>query len=309
MAEQQLTLHFGEGYDDPILEVMAPRDLWERVTQAELSHYKEDRRVEFKSSKVHLDDIAKYFSMYSNTSPEGGLLLVGVDNNGSPTGLSDLSDKQINELEKVHVQRCPGARPEYRRVQCNVGGRADFFVAVFIPYINKLTETNRGEAYVRYGDSIRKMSDDEKRDFRQSRHEIEFELEPCGLTWPSDFDISIIENLCKKYEVREDVVGRSVEEILEIRHLGQRVRGQFQPNKALALLAANDARALFPGCRVRIQRFEGKAEGHGSSYNPIIDRFVEGNVVELIERSSAIINNVIYDFTWLNSDGKFITTK
>ncbi|MEE4209814.1 MAG: ATP-binding protein [Parvularcula sp.] len=153
------------------------------------------------------------------------------------------------------------------------------------------------------------MSDEEKRDFRASRNEIQFELEPCGLSWPDDFDRNIIANHCDKFIEREDLQDRSIEDILAIRHLGEIKRSQFFPNKALALLAGRNVRALIPGCRVRIQRFEGIVEGQGSTYSPSIDRFVEGNVVTLIERSSSILDNIIRDFTYLGKDSKFVTTK
>ena len=74
-------------------------------------------------------------------------------------------------------------------------------------------------------------------------------------------------------------------------------------------MAAKDPRALIPGCRVRIQRFQGRNEGEGHTYNPVVDRFIEGNAVQIIERTAMILENLIYDFTWLDNDGKFVTTK
>ena len=96
---------------------------------------------------------------------------------------------------------------------------------------------------------------------------------------------------------------------MEIRHLGQIQRGTFQPNKALAILAAKDPRLLIAGCRIRVQRFQGMSEGEGHTYNPVVDRFVEGNAIQIIERTAAILENLIYDFTWLDKDSKFVTTK
>jgi ATP-dependent DNA helicase RecG len=153
------------------------------------------------------------------------------------------------------------------------------------------------------------MSHEEKADFRATRNEIQFELEPCNLPWPDGFDDEIVRNLCDKFSAREDIYGRSPEEILEIKHLGIRTKTGFVPNKALALLAAKDPRVVIPGCRIRVLRFPGLVEGEGKTFNPLIDRFVEGNVVNLIQRGSALIDNVIYDFTWLNDEGKFVNTK
>jgi ATP-dependent DNA helicase RecG len=46
-------------------------------------------------------------------------------------------------------------------------GRPDFIIAIKVQYRHdKVVETNKGEAYIRRGESRRKLSDDEKRDLR-----------------------------------------------------------------------------------------------------------------------------------------------
>ena len=309
MVVRQLAFDFALEDGDPLLEVLSPRDIWERLNQHELSRYSEDRRIEFKSTRIHFAELAKYYSMFSNTSPEGGVILIGVNDQGEAEGCSSLSVDQLNKLEKFHLDHCPNAKPEHRRIEISLGRNVDFIIAIYIPYTNRLTETNKKEAYIRYGDSKHRMSDDEKREYRQSRNEIEFELEPSGLKWPDDFETAIIDSICERFSIREDIRDRTREEILEIKHLGQIQRGHFHPNKALAILASKDARALIPGCRIRLQRFEGRIEGSGQTYSPVVDRFIEGNAVQLIERTALILENLIYDFTWLGEDGKFVTTK
>jgi predicted HTH transcriptional regulator len=64
-----------------------------------------------------------------------------------------------------------------------------------------------------------------------------------------------------------------------IRDAGE--KGKFIPNNALAMLAGRQPRRIIPGCRVRVQRFPGTVEGAGPSYNPIRDRFFEGNIVRI----------------------------
>ena len=309
MVENQLDFEFDSGGTAPPFGLLSPRDIWERIGQDNLQRCSEDRRVEFKSTMARCTDLAKYFSMFSNTSPEGGVILVGVKDSAEAEGCRSLSINTLNDIEKIHMQLCPGAKPEHRRVEIKVGGHSDFFLAIYIPYTNRLTETNKREAYIRYGDSIHKMSDEEKREYRQSRNEIEFELEPCGLRWMDDFDEEVISSLVKKYLTREEVSDRTVEEVLELRHLGQMQRGHFQPNKALAILAAKDPRSIIAGCRIRVQRFQGIGEGEGESYSPVVDRFIGGNAIQIIEKTASILENLIYDFTWLDKGAKFVTTK
>jgi ATP-dependent DNA helicase RecG len=73
-------------------------------------------------------------------------------------------------------------------------------------------------------------------------------------------------------------------------------------------MAAKDPRKTIPGCRVRVQRFSTEQEGAGPAYSPQRDRVVEGNLVSIIRDVAQVISDAIYDVTWLNPEGKFVTT-
>ena len=63
-----------------------PRDIWVKLNQRVLEYFREDRRVEKKDHKIpNLDDLAKYYSTFSNT-PDGGLLVYGIADNGNISG-------------------------------------------------------------------------------------------------------------------------------------------------------------------------------------------------------------------------------
>src|SRR5690606_26195031 len=125
-----------------------------------------------------------------------------------------------------------------------------------------------------------------------------------------DFDQSIISLLCSAIrEIERDRYGTwGDEEILIDRMLGERKDGAFVPSNALVMLAGLQPGRIVPGCRVRIQRFSGTEEGQGDTYAPIRDKYVEGNIPRLITEARPIIASLNYDVTWLNHDGKFVTT-
>ena len=285
-----------------------PRDIWVRLNQRMLTHFSEDRRVEYKrAQKINFDDMATYYSAFSNT-PDGGVLVFGCDSKGVPTGCADVDPRMINRIEDFHVTMCPQARPEVKRIAVINGDQEDFCVAVYVPYVGRLVETNKGEAWIRYGDSRHRMSDEEKRDFRSTRQELSFELDVAPYNYPSDFDIQIVHDFCDQFREREGRYEWTNEEILVDRHLGKIEGGQLKPLTSLVLLASKNPRKSIPGCRVRIQRFTTDSEGVGSNYSPSRDKFVEGNVVKIIKEAASLIDDMIYDVTWLNKEGKFVTT-
>lgn len=59
---------------------------------------------------------------------------------------------------------------------------------------------------------------------------------------------------------------------------------------------------------MRVQRFPSETEGSGNAYNPIKDKFIEGNIVSIIAEATSVIEDTIFDVTWLNKEGKFVTT-
>jgi ATP-dependent DNA helicase RecG len=286
-----------------------PRDIWIKFTDQHVPTFsQEDDRIEYKIPTISLDELAKYFSMFSNTT-EGGVILIGVDKHNAIVGCDSVGTAKINEIRKLHLIRCPLAKPECRNIATSIKGLSDFLVAIYLPFVGKLVETNKRKAFIRYGDSIHEMSDEEKHDFRSSRHELSFEQETCGLKYPKDFDEEIIQEYCQKFKDAEHLEDRDDDEILELGDLGRRKSGKLIPNNALALLAGRNPKQIIPGCRVRIQRFEGVVEGTGQTYNPLVDKFIDGNVVQIIRNSREFVDSILYDFTSMNDQGKFITTK
>lgn len=292
--------------DHPAL--WTPRDIWVRLNQRLMAHFGEDRRIDYKrAGRIDFEDLATYYSAFSNT-PDGGMLVFGADSKGLPICCSRLEARTLNKIENFHLTMCPQARPEIKRFPVIVDNVPEFCVAIYVPYIGKLVETNKAEAWIRYSDSRHKMSDDEKRDFRATRQELSFELDVAAYSFPADFDMRIVQDFCDTFRQRKNHLDWTNEEVLEDRYLGRKSGDGFIPFNNLALLAAKSPRRMIPGCRVRIQRFSTDSEGSGSSYSPVKDRFAEGNIVSIIAEASGIIEDTIFDVTWLNKEGKFVTT-
>ncbi|VIO80059.1 ATP-binding protein [Bradyrhizobium ivorense] len=291
--------------DNPAL--WTPRDIWTRLNQQVLEYLGEDRRFERKGCrKIHLDELATYYSTFSNT-PDGGLIIYGVENNGAIVGCNSLSNGQLNDIETTHLTRCPLAKPEYKRFAVIVDDKQDFCLAIFVPYVGILVETSKEEAWIRYGESRHKMSLEEKQDFRATRQELSFEQSVAPYKFPDDFDLRIIQDFCDEYR-RAEGVKFANEELLIDRRLLRKEDGKIRPLNSLVLLAAKDPGRTIPGCRVRIQRFAAEEEGQGRSYQPQRDKTVEGNVVKILKDCAEIVAGVIYDVTWLDDQGKFVTT-
>ena len=296
------------GYDKDHAATWSPRELWLKLDRHNLHDFTEDGRLERKSAKrVSYDDLAEYLSMWSNTV-EGGVILLGVEDNGTIGGCAHLTQEQINRIKSLHNQFCPEAAPEFRRLPVKVDGRANFVTAIFVPYRGVLVETNKSEAFIRRGDTKHRMSPEEKDDYRSTRHERSWEQRATGVYhYPSDFDQAIISEFCDNFREREGK-NWSNEEVLVDRHMATMVDGVLTPLNCVVIFCAKDPQIHHPGCRVRIQRFEGLEEGSGATFKPLTDFYIEGNIPTVIQKASNAVANLNYNVTWLNSEGKFVTT-
>ncbi len=297
------------GYNPEHVATWTAREIWLRLDRTTLKQFVEDQRIERKRASIarNLSDVSEYHSMWSNTV-EGGIIVFGVENDGTVTGCHNLSVEQINKLESLHTQMCPDAQPEIKRIPFQIDGQESFVISVYLPYRGILVETNKNEAYIRRGESKHKMSFEEKDDFRSSRHERSWEQRESFLNYPHDFDENIIQELCNNFRERENKPDWTNEEVLIDRLLLRQNAGKLVPLNALVLFAARIPRQAVPGCRIRVQRFNQETEGSGESWNPIKDFYIEGNIPSIISKADSEIPSIIHDVTWLNKDGKFVTT-
>lgn len=290
-------------------ELIAIDALYEQADQALLGRLQEDRRFERKPVGVHVQNLGEYLSLFANTAPEGGLIAVGIEDDGTISGCLKGERSHVNELERAGDIHCPDARYQHRRVPVkNDRGQEDFVLLFRVQYrSDKVVETTRGDAFIRRGESKKKLTDDEKRELRVAKREIDLEQELCALAYPEDFDSALIHQFADNYRQNSRAKNPDDAEILQTRRLGRIQDGQFLPNIACAAMFAKDPGGILPGCKIRVLRFDGTQEGTGSKFNAVKDFIIEGNIPILIREAEAAVESQIRNFTRLGSDGKFFT--
>ena len=308
MPEFQMELEFEDG-PEKLLPLLSPDEIFANASESLLTKLREDNRIEWKAAALGRDHLATYFSMWANTSPEGGLIVLGLGDDGEIEGCMKLSAKQLNWHDKVGREFCPDARYDTKRIPWNRENdqTADFMILIRVYYReDKVVETNKGEAYVRRGDSRYLMSDDEKRELAIDKGQVAFEQEACGLAYPDDFATNAIQEFAARLtEMKGLRTEYSAEQILANRHLGKIKDGQFIPNIACALLFAKDPASAVPGCIIRFQKYEGVDKLTGEERNVVRDEFIEGRVPEVIVRANEVIQSQIRTFAPLGPSGKF----
>lgn len=206
------------------LLLLTVTEIYNSANRALFEGLKEDQRIERKPVGVHCPFLGEYFSMWANTKPDGGIIVIGQEDNGAMCGCVKAGADKINKLEQVGITYCPDAKYEMTRVDIKLpDGTPDFIIMFRIFYReDKLVRTVRGEAFVRRGDQKKKLTEAEAREIEIDKKQTDFEQEQTRLEYPQDFDTGLITQFVQAYkENRQLDSNHTAENILEITHLGK----------------------------------------------------------------------------------------
>ncbi len=287
---------------------MSPDEIFEVADASLLQKLSEDRRIERKRATFSGDSLGEYISMWANTSPDGGLIVSGMRNDGTFEGCAKLGADKINKLEKTAYTYCPEASVRTKHVEVqNIDGDVDFVLLTRVKYHSDLVVKNTAnKAFIRRGDSKYTLKHEEIRELQADKGEISFEQQDCNLNFPSDFDAASVGDFVNRVRHSRGLSDSlSAMEVLNVRHLGRMESGNFSPNIACCLLFASDPLRLIPGCKIRFQRFDGDQEGTGGNYNAVKDVILEGSVPGLIQQAEVILDSQLRTFSPLDDQGKF----
>jgi ATP-dependent DNA helicase RecG len=282
-------------------------EIYAEIDHALLDQLKEDKRYERKPAAIHADVLKKWVCCFANRKPEGGLIAVGVNDDGSVQGCSALHQNQINKLEKVGTL-VPDARYQTKEVEVRRNGEVDWILLFRVHYNpNKVVETNDREAYIRFGDQCRLLSDEDKRELAYEKGQAQFEQEAAtSFEYPVDFDIALIRKTVERVRKERKITsGQTNEHILQTLHLGKLTQRGFQPNLACVLAFANDPARIIAGCRIHFARYDGEHIRTGEEQNLVKQQWFAGNVPTLIEESAAFVESQLRSFSRLGKDQKF----
>ncbi|MGI8995440.1 MAG: AlbA family DNA-binding domain-containing protein, partial [Pyrinomonadaceae bacterium] len=217
---RQLALTFPE----PVLPLLTVNEIFENADQSLLEKLKEDRRLERKPAGYHSKALGDYFSMFANTKPDGGLIIIGQENDGTFSGCSRATSSHINDLERTADNHCSDARFELKRVSAKrPDGTEDYVLLIRVFYRqDKLVRTHSGDAFIRSGESKKKLTSEEAREIEIDKGQLDIEQEPCRLSFPQDFDMELVRQFVNSFKSKRGLSDEhSTEKILELNHLGK----------------------------------------------------------------------------------------
>lgn len=269
------------------------------LTFKKLSATPENQFFDRKSARLAAKDFAHQFSAFANAS--GGLVVIGIENDGRITGVTD---EQENNFRKVAFDflQIP---PEYRieKIQCTLDSEEEGYILLFhiSPCANEIIKLKTGEAYLRVGDSSRKLSAEQLIALEYSKGIKSFESRIVEDATLDDLDNDLIQ----KYVTILNPSVSSPTDILRSRGLIKKENDEYKITVAAILLFGKMPTQFLPGSRVRFLRYEGIVAEVGTKFNLVKDITIEKPLHELLISGQKLLETQMREFQQLGRDGVF----
>ena len=273
------------------------------ITLDYLSKEPENLYLDRKRAKISLQDLANEIASFANAN--GGIIVVGITDDGKIEGFNPYGIKKLNECQKVvtsYLKTTPSYKIEIIKVK-NFKNEDDNILLFYIePAMNNIIRNNKDEVYCRQGDSSIKLTSDQVRSLEYDRKERNFETELL-----IDSSIDDIDNEMAEHYRQCLNTDSSIEEVLKARGFLREKDGNLHFTKAGMLLFGKNPTVYLPSARVRVIKFEGTEFKVGTEMNIVKDRTFDSCLYKTIEQARDFISSQLREFTHLNQDGIFKT--
>jgi ATP-dependent DNA helicase RecG len=223
-------------------------------------------------------DIAEALVAFANA--DGGELLIGVEDDGTVTGVPHSDTDVAIMMNAVHTHVYAGSvLPIQAATKLRVDGLDVLFFAV-TKGTSRVYQLSDGRCVRRMGTSTMPESVEQiqfDRNEAQSRaYDGQF-IDGAAIT---DLDLSLVQSLADRF-----LIGITPERFLQQIGLVEYTAGGLRLRQAALLLFAKDISRWHGRSQVRVLKVAGEQLGVGSHYNVISDEYASGNVFELLVKA------------------------
>ncbi len=262
----------------------------------------ERQQFDRKSARIDATAIATPIIAFANA--DGGLIAVGIEDNGEITGI-DAHTKNINEILRAPFDFCkPSVQISTETIDCiDSHGKPNHILLIRIPQSNELHANHKDEVFLRVGDKSKKLNFDERLQLMYAKGERYYEDEPVYGSGIDDIDLEYVASYCEKIGYR-----KSAEEyIRQNKDFISQSGGREEMSGAAILLFGKDPQRYFKRARVRFIRYEGTEAKVGAQMNVIKDKIFTGRIIDVVQQSVEFVRSQIKERTYLGTDGRFVT--
>ena len=261
----------------------------------------ENQYLDRKSARKKPGELLKHLIGFANA--DGGLLVIGVEDDGSISGFKSQGAHDVNEFRQIDRNQAfyPLAK-EVREIEViNKNDENDIIVVISIePSINRVIVSPDDVAYLREGDETVALSFERRRMLEYDRGQRFFEDETVEGATLDDIDTELVEMYKSHLNIETNL---TIEEILKARYLYR----DGKITKAGILLFGKNPSRFLPQARLRVFKFSGSEMDVGQNFNVVKNAEFDKALPRVIMESRDFVKMQLRDFQKLQKDGMFVT--
>lgn len=266
------------------------------LTLEYLSNEKEGQYLDRKSARIKPSDIARHIVAFANAN--GGVLAIGIEDNGEITGFNNKDSKSINDFLNVPFSSCKERlKVEHEIRKVTIDSKQDSILLLFIePSEDAVIKTSDDKVYLRVGDKSKLLNHEQVTQLEYDKGERIFEdiiVEDSSI---DDVDLQLLQQYKEKLGT-----SLSYEEILDARGL---LKKGHLTNAGILLFAKHPTKFL-PNARLRLLKFDGTRFETGQRLNIIKEINYEDAIPKIIQKVKNAITLQLREFQYLDENGVF----
>ena len=252
-----------------------------------------------KSARLTPKDFSHQLSAFANAS--GGLVVIGIEDDGKITGVNADKENAFRQAAFDNLQVPPKYKIEVIPCVMNSGENGNIMLFHIAPSANEIIKLKNGDAYLRVGDSSRKLNAEMLAALEYSKGIRSYESRIVDDATIDDLDKELIEQYTKLL----GTTASSSLDLLKGRGLIKEKDGQYKITVAAILLFGKAPTQFLPGARVRFLRYEGITAEVGTRFNLVKDITFECPLHQLLTEGKRLLESQMREFQQLGRDGVF----
>ncbi len=248
--------------------------------------WKEVRTDNNSQIKTLKDKIKQCISAFANRNREGGLLVLGIADDGTIKGTQHVDEQTMNSILQVTLDLRNHATQVQDVELPNSDGKRIHLL--YTPWTsNAICETvgNFPEAWKRVGAQCLALTEQDRDQLKREKKIVDFEASYCCPYDPDELDIKVVEEFKKVYlEERDAQYDYTTEEVLYNIGALMKENDKYAFTNAGFLFFASNPRRLFASAYVRVLRFEVNVEESRTRGVTTFDKRFDGPLPNMIRK-------------------------
>ena len=268
-------------------------------TADSLRNKKENTYFDRKTARIAPKDLVRHVAAFANAN--GGVLAVGIEDDGTPTGFTSELAHTEEEYRKAILTLLRPV-PSFETGKMKYGeGENEYILLIKVSLSSNqiVRKVPENDVYFRIADSSIKLDHEQilKLEYDKGQRFFE-ETEIDDASIEEDIDSNLIRQYCIRMQADPET---PAENVLKARGLIRNGR----LTKAAILLFGNNPTKFLPQARVRFIRYDGIKRLTGERINIVKEKTFDAAIPKILQEIMDFIRPQMREFQTLGRDGRF----